>query len=129
MPPRQPSPGSIAMDAFVRNAAWTMEAQGRREPEIVSMVRKSPRSISQKTINNALKGRHDGKISTYDALAASLGVPLWVLFIPTLKAEDLRSPNRERLVALVENYLRCKDDGRHHTETMAAGFAAKADLP
>lgn len=126
-----PSPSSIAVAAFARNATWTMEAQQITEPELVTVVKKkSPRPVSQKTINNVLKARlDDAKLSTFDSMATALGVPLWVLFIPTLKASDLQSPNRERLVALVENYLKCKDEGRHHTETMAAGFAAKADLP
>lgn len=104
--------------------------RGLKEPELVTAVKKSPRPVSQKTINNVLKARlDDAKLSTFDSIATALGVPLWVLFIPTLRASDLQSPNRERLAALVENYLKCKDDGRHHTETMAAGFAAKADLP
>lgn len=47
----------------------------------------------------------DSKLSEFDSIATALNVPLWVLFIPTLKAEDLQSPKRERLVALVESYL------------------------
>jgi hypothetical protein len=130
MPRRQekPSPSSIAVAAFARNANWTMESLGLTEPELVTVVKKkSPRPVSQKTINNVLKARlDDAKLSTFDSIATALGVPLWVLFIPTLRASDLQSPNRERLVALMENYLRCDNDSRHHTENMAAAFAAKS---
>lgn len=89
-------------------------------------MKRSPKKVSQKTINNVLAGRHDNKISSFDAIASALGIPMWVLFIPELKPEDLQSPARERLVSLVENYLRSDSDGRHHTEQMAAAFAAKA---
>lgn len=80
---------------------------------------------SRKTVNNALAGRHDAQISTLEAIATALDCPLWVLFLVGRQSEDLQSPSRERLVAMVADYLKCDTEGRHHVESMAAAFAAK----
>lgn len=80
---------------------------------------------SRKTVNNALAGRHDAQISTLEAIASALDCPLWVLFLVGRQSEDLQSPARERLVAMVSDYLKCDTEGRHHVESMASAFAAK----
>lgn len=79
-----------------------------------------------KTVNNALSGRHDAQISTLQAIADALDCPLWVMFLVGKSERDLESPYRERLIKMVESYLQCNDEGRHHVESMAAAFAAKA---
>jgi len=84
------------------------------------------RGIDRKTVNNALSGRHNPKINTLEAIAAALDCPLWVMFLVGKKEKDLDSPYRERLVKMVEAYLQCDDEGRHHVESMASAFAAKA---
>lgn len=78
-----------------------------------------------KTVNNALSGRHDAQISTLQAIADALDCPLWVMFLVGKEGHDLESPYRERLIKMVERYLKCDDEGRHHVESMAAAFAAK----
>ena len=84
------------------------------------------RGLDRKTINNALSGRHNPKISTLEAIATALDCPLWVMFLVGKASADLESPARERLIAMVTDYLRCDTEGRHHVESMAAAFAAKA---
>lgn len=81
---------------------------------------------ARKTINNALSGRHDAQISTLQAIADALDCPLWVMFLVGSTPEDLESPARERLIAVVTNYLKCDSEGRHHVESMASAFAAKS---
>lgn len=88
--------------------------------------RKGAGGPARKTINNALAGRHDAQISTLEAIAAALDCPLWLLFLVGRQDKDLQSPARERLVAMVNAYLKCDDEGRHHVEGMALAFAAKA---
>jgi transcriptional regulator with XRE-family HTH domain len=84
------------------------------------------RGLDRKTVNNALSGRHNPKISTLEAIANALDCPLWVMFLVGRADRDLESPYRERLIKMVECYLKCDDEGRHHVESMAAAFAAKA---
>lgn len=81
---------------------------------------------ARKTVNNALTGRHDAQISTLEAIAAALDCPLWLLFLVGRQGKDLQSPARERLVAMVNAYLLCDDESRHHVESLASAFAAKA---
>lgn len=88
--------------------------------------RKGNGSPARKTVNNALAGRHDAQISTLEAIAAALDCPLWVLFLVGRQSSDLASPARESLIAMVQNYLKCDSEGRHHVEGMASAFAAKA---
>lgn len=88
--------------------------------------RKNNGAPARKTINNALTGRHDAQISTLEAIATALDCPLWVLFLVGRSSEDLQSPARERLIAMVQAYLLCEDEGRHHVESLAMAFAAKA---
>jgi len=87
--------------------------------------RKVAGAPSRKTINNALTGRHDVQISTLQAIADALDCPLWVMFLVGRRLEDLESPARERLIAMVQDYLKCDSESRHHVESMAAAFAAK----
>lgn len=82
-------------------------------------------SVSRKTVNNALKARHDAQISTLQSIADALDCPLWVMFLVGKSDKDLESPARERLIAMVAAYLKCDDASRHHVESMAAAFAAK----
>lgn len=88
--------------------------------------KKSASSSSRKTVNNALSGRHDTQISKLQAIADALDCPLWVFFLTGKQESDLESPARERLIAVVQDYLKCDMDGRHHVESMASAFAAKA---
>jgi transcriptional regulator with XRE-family HTH domain len=81
---------------------------------------------ARKTINNALAGRHDAQISTLQAIADALDCPLWVMFLVGSSETDLESPARERLIAVVTDYLKCDGEGRHHVESMASAFAAKS---
>lgn len=123
------SPVSVGLAAFSRNVRFAMDGQGvSSESELGRMVKRSstaPGAITTKTINNALNQKHDAKIGTLDAIAQGLKVPLWVLFVPGLKKEDLASPNRERFIAMVRHYLECDDEGRQQTEAAAKLFAAK----
>lgn len=132
MPKQSQNRIAIALDAFAQNVAGIKaDKQIPNDTELWLMVGKhSKHSPAQKTVNNTVKGRHDAKISNLEAIADGLNVPLWVLFVPGLEeAGLLKSPHRERFMALVDNYIKCKDDGRTHTEGMAAAFAAKAKTP
>lgn len=80
--------------------------------------------VGYRSVTNALAGRHDSQISTLQAIADQLDCPLWVLLLTNSKPEDLESPAREKLIAMVYAYLKCDEDGRHHVESMAAAFAA-----
>lgn len=94
--------------------------------ELARIVSKKVGGVSRKTINNALAGRHDAQISTLEAISEALDCPLWVLFLVGHKSHELRSPARERLIAMVNAYLECGDGDRHHVESLATAFAAKA---
>lgn len=113
--------------AFRKNVATLkMLRKIENDSELWRIVsRKVAGAPSRKTVNNAIQGRHDAQISTLEAIAEALDAPLWLLFLPNLEDSDLQSPNKERIVALIENYLQCDSDGRNHTEGMASAFAAK----
>lgn len=119
---------AAGLDAFRGNLAALKRLRGiENDSELWRMVKRknNSNSPSRKTVNNAVQARHDAQISTLQAIAESLDVPLWLMFIPGLQDADLQSPNKEKLIALVENYLGCPENGRHHVESMAAAFAAK----
>jgi hypothetical protein len=80
-------------------------------------------SISQKTVNNASKGRHDAKLSTLEAIAESVDVPLWVMFIPGLDQKFMETPAKDRLVKLLTDYLASDGAGRGQIENAAALYA------
>jgi transcriptional regulator with XRE-family HTH domain len=96
-----------------------------RKIESDAQLAEAVRGVDRKTVNNALSGRHNPKISTLEAIADALDCPLWVMFLVGKAEKDLESPYRERLIKMVEAYLQCDDEGRHHVESLAAAFAAK----
>jgi uncharacterized protein (UPF0147 family) len=128
MATKQKSHLVTGLAAFRANAKTLMALQGiDNDSQLWRLVsRRVTDAPSRKTVNNALQVRHDAQISTLEALAEAMNAPLWVMFIPGLTDTDLQSPSKERLVALVQNYLRCDNEGRGHAEHMAEAFAAKA---
>lgn len=121
-----------ALSAFRANVAIVMTQQNIESHSEMWRVMKKKMAKgmkvpARKSINNALSARHDAQISTLAAIADGLNVPIWILLIPDLNESDLASPHRERLAALVQNYLHCDNEGRNHTESMAAAFASKSD--
>jgi hypothetical protein len=122
------SPVDVGMDAFAKNVAARMDAlsiEGDRE--LYKMVKQRSRQDgpSEKTVNNAVKARHDAKISTLNSIAEALEVPLWVLLVPGLdKHPDLlRGDMPKRLARLVESYMACDDGKRGDIETVALAGA------
>ena len=114
--------------AFREGVETLMQLRGiKSHSELARLAsRKGAGAPARKTVNNALTGRHDAQISTLEAIAAALDCPLWVLFLVGRKGQDLSSPSRERLIAMVQAYLKCDDESRHHVESLALAFAAKA---
>lgn len=133
MATRTPKPSEIAMDAFRRNVQVRKEAIGiGSDRELYHMVKQRLRhgdAPSEKTVNNAVEARHDAKISTLDAIAEGLGVPLWLLLIPDMPPELLKDPAANRLVRLVEDYISSAGEGRQHIENIAAAAAFQAQKP
>lgn len=124
--PMPKSPLDIGMDAFSRNVAVRMSALGiGTDRELYNMVRKLYRQEGpkEKTVNNAVKARHDSKISTLNSIAEALGLPLWVLLIPEMPEELLKEPDAHRVVRLVQNFLASNGEGRTHIENIAAAAA------
>lgn len=119
---------AAGISAFNRNVATLRRLRNiENDSELWRvMTKKIGDAPSRKTVNNALQGRHDAQISTLQAIAETLDCPLWVLFIPNLQDADMESPHRERLIALMQAYLQCDSETRHHVEAMAAAFAAKS---
>jgi transcriptional regulator with XRE-family HTH domain len=118
---------SAGISAFNEAAAVLMKIKGiESDSELARLVEKKIHDgPSRKTVNNALTGRHDSQISTLQAIADALDCPLWVMFLTDRKDSDLESPTREQLIAVVQNYLKCDTEGRHHVAGMASAFAAK----
>jgi hypothetical protein len=119
---------AAGLEAFRTNVAALKRLRGiENDSELWRMVKRknNSNSPSRKTVNNAVQARHDAQISTLEAISETFDVPLWLALIPGLLDADLQSPNKEKLVALVMNYLACPENGRHHVESMAAAFAAK----
>lgn len=111
---------------FRQGVATLMDLRDiKSHSELARIVSKKVGGVSRKTINNALAGRHDAQISTLEAISEALDCPLWVLFLVGHKSSELRSPARERLIGMVNDYLDCSDGDRHHIESLAAAFAAK----
>jgi transcriptional regulator with XRE-family HTH domain len=121
--PKHPDHIAEGLAAFSSAARTLMKLRNlKSEAELARLVSgKAPKSV-----NNALSGRHDAQISTLQAIADALDCPLWVMFLVGKAEKDLESPYRERLIKMVESYLKCDDEGRHHVESLAAAFAAKS---
>lgn len=119
---------AAGLAAFREGVATLMTLRGIKSDSELSRIvsRKVAGGPSRKTVNNALAGRHDAQISTLEAIADALDCPLWVLFLVGRKSKDLESPARERLIAMVQGYLQCDSESRHHVESLASAFAAKS---
>lgn len=113
------------MDAFSKNVSVRMRALGiESDRELFIMVTKKARKApGEKTVNNAVKARHDAKISTLNAIADALGLPLWVLLVPEMPPDLLQEPDAHRVVRLVQNFLASNGEGRTHIENIAAAAA------
>jgi transcriptional regulator with XRE-family HTH domain len=123
MPKHTPDHVAEGLAAFTSAARVLMRL---RKIESDAQLGDAVRGLDRKTVNNALSGRHNPKVSTLQAIADALDCPLWVMFLVGKSDQDLESPYRERLIKMVESYLKCDDEGRHHVESMASAFAAKA---
>jgi len=120
---KTPSPAEIAMAAFAQNTRVRMAALGvTSDRDLYRMVVKRA-EVSEKTVNNALNARHDSKIGTLNAVAESLGLPVWVLLIPELPPELLQEPDAHRVVRLVQHFIASNGEGRSHIENIAAAAA------
>lgn len=120
------SPAEIAMEAFVRSVGLRKAALGiKTDREIFKMVAAKFKqgAVKEKTVNNALNGRHDAKIGTLNAIAEALGLPLWVFLIPDVPEEFLTDKDKDRLVRLVNHYISSHGEGRAHIENIAAAAA------
>lgn len=117
------------MAAFAKNARVRMEALGvASDRELYRMVLKRTQ-VGEKTVNNALKARHDAKISTLNAVAEALGLPVWVLLIPEMPPELLQEPDAQRVVRLVQHFIASNGEGRSHIENIAAAAAYQSRKP
>lgn len=116
-----------ALAAFIKAADVLMKARGIKSHAALAKLvdKKGSEEAARKTINNIMAGRHDTQISKLQTIADALDCPLWVFFLPGKSEADLATPARARLIALMEDYLKCDTEGRHHVESMAAAFAAK----
>ena len=126
------SPVAAAMAAFSRSVAIRKDALGiTSDRDLYGMIKKMPRVVgpSEKTVNNAVKGRHDAKISTLNAIAEALDLPLWVLLIPELPPELLQEPDAHRVVRLVQHFIASNGEGRSHIENIAAAAAYQSRKP
>jgi hypothetical protein len=65
----------------------------------------------------------DHPISAYGEIAASFGLPLWVMVVPGTSKVMFENGGVERLVRLVRDYLDASDSQRSNVEGMAAGLA------
>jgi hypothetical protein len=123
-----------ALSAFSQNLQARKDALRIKDDTELWRNMKATRkgAISQKTVNNASKGRHDAKLSTLEAIAESVQVPLWIMFIPGLDKRFMETQSKDRLVKLVTDYLASDGAGRGQIENAAALYADLAktrDIP
>jgi hypothetical protein len=123
-----------ALTAFSQNLQARKDALRIKDDTELWRSMKANRkgAISQKTVNNASKGRHDAKLSTLEAIAESVQVPLWIMFIPGLDKRFMETQSKDRLVKLVTDYLASDGAGRGQIENAAALYADLAktrDIP
>lgn len=118
-----------ALASFGASLKAYRSLQNISQAELGRIVReKVPGRITEgfavKNISNIEAGRYKPELGTLSAIAEAIDVPLWVMFLPGINKEILASPYKERLIKLMQDYMRCDDTGRLHTENMAAGQAA-----
>lgn len=115
----------IALEAFSKNLAARTAYLEIRDDTALWHAMKTKRKVvvSQKTVNNAAKGRHDAKLSTLEAIAATVDVPLWVMLIPDLNRDFMENSAKDRLVKLVADYAHADGAGRGQIENAAALYA------
>lgn len=115
-----------ALRAYGANLGALLSREGLTQPRLGHAMKRKSISVSTKTINNILKARHPTQLDKLAALADHFQVPLWMMFVPELPAEVWTDAQRsDRLIKLLADYIHCSDDGRQHTENIAAAYAGK----
>lgn len=95
------------------------------QPELERELKKRGQPVATKTINNLVNKRHSAQLGNLAAIADYFGVPLWTMLLPGLHPELLEEKGLVRLDKLMQDYLGCDDDGRRHTENVAAAHTKR----
>lgn len=123
MPKQEQKPLEEASAAFGDSLGLLLSLRGMSQAGLGRELKKRSYTVSTKTINNIVKGRHPPELGNLSAIAEYFEVPLWVMFIPGLTKEVLQKPQLSRLVMMMANYLACEDPQRMLVEGVTAGYA------
>lgn len=70
------------LNEFARNLKALMDQRGL-STEAISEIS----SVSQKTVNNVLNGRHATQTDVLERIASALDVPMWQLWLPQMPVD------------------------------------------
>lgn len=106
---------SDAIKGLADNVRRLMEIDGLSQQKLAKRA-----GLAQRTVSDLLSyGRTSSKsptLSTIEKIAASFDVPTWLIQVPHLPDDLLRS---HRLSRLVENYVEAPERGRENVDRIA----------
>ena len=80
--------------------------------------------VTQKTVSNVENLEGDPRISSYAAVAAYWGLPVWAMMVPGTTKDMFEDRTKiRRVVQLMQDYLDCPDSERANIEGLASGLA------
>ena len=125
MDPREKTTSSDAAYAWAaQKIKWLRIGQRLSQKDLELDMKRKGHVVSQTSVSNVERGKHSSQVGNFQAFADYFGIPLWLLFLPGDPQQLLEGDRRKRIVQLVEDYLSCDDEGRKHTENMAAAHAS-----
>ncbi len=110
-----------AVSALAQNLRAVLAQQKRSARDVAAAAR-----LSNATVSNLLRGKHQASIATAQEVADALGYDLWQLLCPYLPQDR---GEFKRLAALVDHYLAADREGReliNRTAELAARHAQPA---
>lgn len=113
----------LAIATFVEHLKFLREQTGLSQAGLEKKMKEQGTDLSQKSISHIETFEVDPGFSNLSGIAASFGVPLWVMIVPGLDKDMLQGEKLKRLVRLVEDYMACDDTNRAHVENLAAAYA------
>lgn len=111
-----------ALKSFQTSVELVLEARGMNKNDLGKAI-EAKGLASNKTAYNVLSDEpQPRKLESLAAVAEVLDIPLWILLIPEIPKELLDGEARKQLIATVQHYMACDEEGRREVADTARVF-------
>jgi transcriptional regulator with XRE-family HTH domain len=115
---RTSKPVHKALDTLAQNLKTVLAQQQRSARDVAAQA-----GLSNATVSNMLRGKHQASVASADSVAHALGYELWQLLCPSLPPDHAE---QRRAAALLQHWMTADPRGRQMIETAAELAANKS---